>query len=490
MATQFKTRVREAPEAEGVISLRKAAQKYAKYGVARSTIQDWVKNREVVVAKAAAFTGDTVLLDEVSLRKRISVHTPHRDNAGRKRSRTIPQMQEEAQAVAQAEVLANGASNGQSPAASKAGGVSARPATPAPAAGRRTDEVVLLNTREWVGRFYSEQARSFGGELNYETKDSYDWTFDRFASRYPTLPMDRKTVLDYIHGLTNLQKGGPLSNGAKALAHRVLTTFYRWLGREYNYTTPDLTHVNLPRKRERALPIWPADIRSVLSVCREHSEKTIVLLLAQTAARIGELCTFRPEFLHDHWIEVWGKPTGANPTGYRQLPLPDAAYDHLVSEFGIHKKLVWVDNNSVAKPLAGPIEPAIPGRAIDMRDPDSYRVRPATTGVNKTAVKMLQTVLRRLMKDAGVYQLGMGAHSFRRGYQAQFVKNGGDREFYRLIMGHFQVSNMDDLYTHAPIEDIVEQARKYAPRSFLDEPSAQGELFDEADVDLDDDEDE
>ncbi len=43
-------------------------------------------------------------------------------------------------------------------------------------------------------------------------------------------------------------------------------------------------------------------------------------------------------------------------------------------------------------------------------------------------------------------------------------------------MGHFQSTNMDDLYTHTGIAEIVDQARKFAPRRFLQEEATQGEM--------------
>lgn len=468
-------RIREAAEASGVISVNAAAKKYQKYGITSSLIRIWVKKGEVAVAKAAAFTGDTVLLDEASLRKRISTYTPHRDNAARRsRSRTIPEMQARA-----ANNGANGAANagvglaqpmGTGGRPVTGGARSSTPAMPRVQPGK--GETTVLNTREWLDRFYAFQTRGSAEQvLNAQTKDSYDWTFDRFAAWFPTLPMDRQTVIDYIHGLTDLVKGGPISGGSKSLTHRNLSTFYHWLEREYRFDVPNLTQPRISRRRENALPIWPNEVRAVLSMARNHSEKTLVMLLAQTAVRIGELCTIRPECLHDHWVEVWGKPTRANATGYRKVPVPDEAHADLLLEFRTYKQLVWVDGRGEVKPLAGALESTKPGRAVDMRNPDTYRVRP-----RETSVKMLQGMLRTLMKDAGVYQQGKLAHSFRRAYQAEFVKNGGDREFYRLIMGHFNVSNMDDLYTHASIEDIVEQARRYAPRSFLKEFAPQGEL--------------
>ena len=472
MATLYSTRIRQTPEPSGVIyGVRPAGRKYK---VEPSLISKWIKNGEVALVGGPTTPGAPLAIDDSSLRKRLQFYTPDKDNKSRRRrSRTIPEMQAEARAEARSNGV-NGHSNN--------GVFSPGTVRPASLARPQSGEVVLLNTREWIDRFYVEQVRSFGGDIRPKTKESYDWTFDRFMPRFATVPMERKVVLDYIHGLTNLHKGGPLSNAGKALALRVLTTFYGWLKREYSYEVPNLTHPNLSRIRPNAVAIWPDEIRAVLSMARNHSQYTVVLLLAQTAARIGELCTIRPECLHDHWVDVWGKPTRSNRTGYRKLPIPDEAYDHLLRELRTYKQLVWVDQFGVAVPLAGPLEPTDGGRAINMLNPDTFMVRP-----RDTAIKALQSKLRTLMRHAGVYEEGKLAHAFRRAYQAEFVKNGGAREWYRLIMGHFQVSNMDDLYTHARIEDIVEQARKYAPRRFLKEPADQVEMALGVDL-LDDDE--
>ena len=403
MATQYKTRIRETPEPEGTIGLKAAARKYAKYGISQSTISRWVKNGEVNVAKVAAFPGDTVLLDEASLRRRISAYTPHRDNQGRRtrarsQSRTIPEMQAFT-------ANGNGAStNGHSQAVGTVGSLPSsvlRPTAPA----RQRGDAVLLNTREWLDRFYAQQARgSDTGELNTETKGTYDWTFNRFAARFSTLPMDpvegRKTILDYIHGLTNLKSGGgPLSGGAKSLAHRVLSTFYNWLKREHGFTVPDLTQPKIARRRTRAVPIWPNETKATLKMARNHSEKTIIMLLAQMGVRLGELCTIRPECLHDGWVEVWGKPTRVNPNGYRTVPVPSEALADLRWELRTYGELVWVDSRGQVKPLAGPLEPTMAQRAIDIRNPDTYKVRP-----NRDAEHALQSMLRKLMKAAGVYE--------------------------------------------------------------------------------------
>ena len=462
-------RIREPAEPSGVIyGARAAARKYAKYGLSDSLISKWIKQGLV---KATASRDGVMVIDDRSLRAYIqNEYRPQRDNQNRQtRSRTIPEMQAE-----------KASSNGHHAALAGRG---SRPAAP--------DSPPALNTREYVQLYYADQTRRHGQtnlatgnqELRAKTKESYGWVLDRFCLRFPLVPLDRKPILDYMHGLTNLKRGGPLGGGSKMLVHRQLSSFFNWLVREQHISRdskPDLTNHGLISKRERALPLRIDEIRALRKRVRNHSEFTIILLLAQTGVRIGELCTIRPELLHDHWVEVFGKPTKANPTGWRQVPLPDQAYDHLLKEFKVYGQLVKVNSYGRADPLAGPVEKAEIRRAIDLKEgeyatlirpPQTYRVRPVPGCVTR-----IQGLLRRRLLEAGVYEPGKNAHSFRRSYQAEFVHNGGNRDYYRAIMGHFQKTSMDDLYNHLPIAEVVEQARQFAPRRFLEEVAAQAEL--------------
>ena len=454
MATQTSIRVRETVEPGG-ISEAAAARKYKKYGLTRTTLQGWVNSGRVAVLKAPAFPGDSKLLDDRDIQRCIQQdYRPHRDNVGRRtrRSRMIPEMQAAEAAHPSTRTAVNASSNGVHHAAP-------------------TGPVVVLNTREMVDQFYAYQARSHGGKINGPTKTGYDSTIGRFAAHFQTIPFDRKTVLAYVDALTNQHRGGPLSDGSKGGHLKVINTFYRWLRREHGHEVPDLSHSNLADARPNAIPIWPDEIRAALGQARDHSEYTLTLLLAQTGCRIGELCTIRPEFMHDHWVDVWGKPTRNNPTGHRPLCLPDAAYKDLRQEFDAHGQLVMMSQTIGARPLAGPPQPTDPRRAIDWRNPDTFSVDYLDWSVD--AVK---GQLNRLLVRAGVYRMGMGAHSFRRGYEGEFLQNGGDLLLCRRILGHFNKSDMDHLYLHTNIAQMVDYARKYAPHSFLQEQADQVEM--------------
>ena len=455
MATLHKTRIRQAPKPGGVHDGVRAAGRY--YNLEPSLISKWIKAGEVDLVAAGIVDGAPLPIDDASLRKRIATYTPNKDNKSRRtRSRTIPEIQ-----AARAVGATNGHSRVAGPGVGAPPAVDARPATPAKFGG----DLVLLNSSEWIAKFYDYQAKHHDrGELNQGTERGYDATIGRFARRFPTLPMDRKTIMDYIDGLKNIQKGGPLSDGSKRGHVRRINTMYRWLGREYGYTIPDLTHTNLSDPRPNAVAIWTDEIRQVLDAVTDHTEYTLVLLLAQTGCRIGELCTIRPECLHPGWVDVCGKPTRNNLTGHRPLPIPEPAFGHLVRELKVYGELVMQTQTGGPRPLAQAPVPTDSRRPIDLRDPKTYRLQPHTW-----AVDAYKGQLNRLLVRAGVYRLGLGAHSFRRAYEGEFINNGGDSLLCRRIMGHFNKSDMDQLYLHRNIEQMVEYSAKYAPRGFLNQ---------------------
>lgn len=344
------------------------------------------------------------------------------------------------------------------------------PATP----GKQDGEAILLNTKEWVDLFYQHKAQVHGGKLNPKTQINYRTTIGRFAEHFEYLPLglaSRDTVFKYIHRLKNLLDGKPLLDGTKKSHVRQINTFYHWLKRNHHYEIPDLTGSELPDPRPNAVSIRSEQIRTVLGAVRNHTEYTLVLLFAQTGCRMEELCTIRPECLHDHWVDVWGKPTKNNLSGYRPLPIPSEAYKHLRREFDTYGELVMMNQTDGPRPLAHPPEAADPRTAIDLLDPATFRVRPRDW--SEDAVK---GQLNRLLVNAGVYRRGMGAHSFRRNYEGDFVQNGGDSLLCDRILGHFSKSDMKQLYLHRTIEQMVEYSEKYAPRSFLGETAAQGEM--------------
>jgi len=499
MATLNAQRIREPAEASGTIGVRAGANKYAKYGATRSSISEWVKAGDVLVARPAAFPGDTVLLDEASLRRRIAMHSPHRDNASRKpqRSRTIPEERLDAQAQRVAGANGHAPATGaltapahtlRQPVASRPKPVSASIsgaklyAVPVGTLAGALPEGVKpqLETAPWLKAYYGAKLK----RLAPKTQENYDLVFDRFKKTFLTIPLDRRVALDYIEKLKDKHTLGPMSDSGKGLHLQTIITFYKWLRREYGYNTPDLTGANLVDKRGNALTIYPHEIRATLKQVRNRTEADLVIVVAQTGIRIGELCTIRPEFVHDHWMELWGKPTRVNKTGYRQVPVPDEAYRRLLIHWKYNRELVWQDSYGINHPLAGPVERADPEsrRAINLEEPRSLASAPKTFRVQPAsgAEGLVKYWVHQRLVEAGVYEPGKGMHSFRRAYTDEALKNAegvdGAKLMIDRILGHFDKKDMSSLYHHTTIERLVAWAERYAPRAFLGEAGEQGKL--------------
>jgi integrase len=460
-------------EPSGMIGQRAAERKYAKYGAPRTTQRNWVKSGEVLVAKPAAFLGDTVLLDEASLRRRIAQHSPHRDNQARRgRRRTIPEMQSERSTISgqQPAVSSNGHQQGMAAGHQPMAGSRqrAQQAAPLRSPASARPELVLLATKEWVARFIEDQRRHGVREI---TVSKYEIVFRRLEASFKHFPLERHPILEFVDKQRRIDGRGELGPTTKNSYTRTINTFLRWLRREYGYEVPDLTKAGYASDRPNAVPIWPDEIRTALAAARDHTEYTILLLLAQTGCRLGELCTIRPECLHEGWAEVWGKPTKTNLTGHRPLAIPSVTYGHLRREITLYGTLGIMTQTSGHRPLAGPPEPTDERRAIDWRDPRTYVVRALPFA--QDAVK---GQINRLLVRAQLYRPGLGAHSFRRAYESEFIEAGGDSLLCRRILGHFSKSDMDQLYLHFQIERMVAYAERYAPRSFLGEAGEQGKL--------------
>ena len=165
------------------------------------------------------------------------------------------------------------------------------------------------------------------------------------------------------------------------------------------------------------------------------------------------------------YVEIWGKPTTANRTGYRQVPLPRESYRALMLHFKAYDELCWVDSRGNLNYLAGPVVAREPGRPINLEEQRSFHKGPLSFQVkpDKQARKRVKRALKRAFVAAGVDCPGMGAQSFRRAYTDEFLTNGGTKLWLDRILGHFKVADMTDLYHHTTIDPVWEQAEKHAP---------------------------
>jgi len=468
-------RIRETIAPDG-ISAAAAARKYERYGLNRTTLRGWVDAGQIAVVREPAAPGDAKLLDDADIQRLMQKnYKPHADNKGRKtRTRTVIDPAPTYTPVPYQPYIGN----------------TPQPTTPEPYNRQPVRAPAVQMTAHWVTEFVLDRKTRAGGELRPATAGGYKTILGRFQDHFEQLPLEdgngppvaRRIVLDYLLGLKTLT-GGPVDENTRHNHLRGITALYNWLKREHGFNSPNLTDSGIMRHRGiTAVAMYWDETREILrNGCRNASEYDLILLLAQTGCRISELHTIRPETMKDHHCMVWGKPTKTNKSGQRPLAIPDEAWDRLMVHFDKYGELCWVDAKGVPHPLAGPMTESGRG-AINLRDEDTYIVQPLPGAKGRTT-----TQINRMSKAAGVWVPGKTAHAFRRGYQAEFTRNGGSHSDMRLIMGHFELSDMDDLYTHSKIEDWVKAAREFAPRKFLtDDPAEDNAVTDKILADLPD----
>lgn len=472
------------------IGVREAARKY---GVSWTLIGRWAALDKGAVLKPAAFKGDSVLIDEAWLQGRLRDYEPHRDNSARRRSLGRTLVEVRPLVAPSSPVMTNGHGVGL-PLSSPQRVLITRPAraaTPPNQGG-----APIISSREWIERFYQEKARTKGGEIRPQTRETYDYTFygpklrvlengrrrfEAFVGTFPTLPMEdpnalpgeaseaRRQIQEWLHALRNARTGGEMAPRSKQQILHNLSTFYNWLKKNKGFkaTAPDLTGLDLPVAAKVEAAFTQEEIRSLLALCRTHDEITIITLFAQVGCREGELCSLNP----DHpgrekrtdqlcaccgpdrkrdaamltpgargggWVHAWGKPTKANENGKRVLYLPEESFAALRTHLALYQRMSW-------------------------------RAEPATE-------VRLRGFIRWICKQAGMYQPGKNTHAFRRAFEAEFLRNGGSELVMDELLGHRKV-DMRSLYFNMPREDALEQAIKYTPRRFLQPefPEIQGE---------------
>ena len=278
------------------------------------------------------------------------------------------------------------------------------------------------SSSEWFQAFLLERDRQ---RVKPKTRENYHWALDPFVQRFPVLPFDRDVILGYVKDLT-------VAPGSMKLALQILKAFYHWLHEERGAPDVRLGNPHQPRNPNRPT-FWTQDqLRHILSKCEAQWEVAAVTALAQTGARREELCSITQEHFHGSWAMVDSKVTHTNPSGRRVLYIPQASELAITMCMGGRGRLYM-------------------GRA------------PMTP-------KNLEWGMRELLRRAGLYQRGVGCHSFRHSYSGEYLNNGGDMAYLDALMGHANPTwtpEMTSLYLHTLQDRVMEAAMKFAPSKFL-----------------------
>lgn len=386
------------------IGVREAAKKYT---IPWQSIQNWTKSGEVQVLQRPAQKGDQLVLSELSLQDRIKRYTPHKDSRSRRiRTRSPnpapPPTSQPRPSDSPAPAPAPLGGNGR-------GGIRTRSAS-AHFAVRSFH--LDLDTRPLVAEYFE---RCAAAQVKAITIEGYHWALDPFVAAFPVLPDDDQVVTKHVQAL-----GG--TPNTQRTRMKDIRTFYRWVARAKRVPVPQLSFLDLAKHTGRPRAYSQDEIHACLHAAQDPTERAIVIMLAQTAARRGGVCSLRAEAMQDHTALVKEK------MGDRILYFPDEAWNAVRFAMGGKGYLTFHH---------APLDP-----------------------------KALEKRMRVLLKRAGVYRLGSGEHAFRHAFQGEFIANGGKEIDAKVLMGHAP-SNMTQHYYHLVNRDALEAVRKYAPTRFL-----------------------
>ena len=482
------------------------------FNVDAKTVRDARKAGKIKDTGTPASPKDPVYLVYLSAWQWYQNYKPHKDNAKRRapKGQTIPEMQtEQAKATPDGsqtvtDIIAKfrereankkslssppavGTGTGRVGSTTSSGG--ARPAAPSgyviPARTLYKQVPQGVGVRLDNAAWWAVYRRAKLPKLAESTIVAYRTFSNRFLVDMPVLDLTdtigaRRDIMGWLNNLEDTERPGQeVQDGTKVTYLKKVNAYLKWLNREYGYPKPDLTEPDFS-KGGHGVPIYAYQTREILKWCRNDTEKDMVIILALTGMRLSDYITMTPELLHSedghHYIEVMGKRTKANLNGYRQVPLVEEAYRRLQSHFERYGDLTWINDKEHGKPAAyrigGIIQPASSRTPVDLREPRQNLQPPKTFKITtyKGAGDRVGNVINRLVKDAGVYQFGMGVDGWRHNLTQPFLANGGDKKHCDWILGHFAVNEVADIYTHIPIMALCAQAERHVDRSFLAAP--------------------
>jgi len=256
----------------------------------------------------------------------------------------------------------------------------------------------------------------------------YKFHIQRFLKelngREPTLKLCRS----YLAGLADAGLSPSMQRGAAI----TIKAFSRWLSEE-GVGVDFAAKLRLPKNRKH-LPrdVKLSDMAAAFEVASTR-DRALLMFLLDTGARRAETTSL-------HWIDVDLEERRIKLTGkgdkQRMVAITDKTAELLKSirpakvSSGDH---VFVGQN-------GPLTP-----------------------------NGLSMVLRRLKEKAGIVG-ALNPHAFRHAFGSNFVRNGGDLESLRRILGHEDIATTQ-IYLQLGQQELEDKQRKLQPVNSLKLPS-------------------
>lgn len=291
----------------------------------------------------------------------------------------------------------------------------------------------LMRTAAAVKSFLANRQAQ---NLRPGTIDGYRSLLKQFAAAYPILPTTPDMVETF---LARLVKAGR----AEDTIHKNFTqlrAFFRWAADRYNIPNPAVK-LRAPRVTKKLRPtLEPEEVWRIISQATTPRDRAILVLIADTGIRAGELCSLRKGDIIGSTIRVTGK------TGQREVPISDDTRRLLVNlaaNIGPDDHIFWGHK--------GPIQRT---RTYD--------------------------IVSRYMTLAGITGPKLGPHRLRHAFGKGYLVAGGDLRSLQQIMGHASITTTQQ-YTALTQGDIIAKHHQFTLLRSA-QAAAQGSFLDKSGV--------
>ena len=231
----------------------------------------------------------------------------------------------------------------------------------------------------------------------------YREKMDTFTGQSGAVTLDQLTAFTLKQHLADRQARGLADNTVHG-AFQVVKGFAAWAARENYPVDPSVLRVRAPKVAQKEPEAYnQAQVQAVLkSVASGWGDMAIKLLLG-TGMRLGELCALTLEDIEDDGAAVTLKVRRGKGAKFRRVPVSSRLRRELVRYVNRHRP----ETNS--------------DRILVLNDG-----RPAE-------VRTVQELLKRVRGRVG---FPVHAHGFRHTFATEYLRNGGEIERLRRILGH------------------------------------------------------
>lgn len=319
---------------------------------------------------------------------------------------------------------------------------------------------LALRTAELVAKFIDFKKAT---GRSPKTIQHYKWILDKFVEAFQTVPLDADEIVAWLwenRGHTDSTRSG---------YYRDVRAFYNYLVQRRHIIEDDnpMKLIEAPKVKDLNPVILTVEqMRKVIDKADNPRDRQVMLVLADTGIRTGELVGLTKDDIEGNTLRVEGK------SGRRVVPIsPELVGMLRTSEFNyIAYTKEWELGNQKVRV----------GKWVD---------RPLT---NSGVYQLVQ----RLMRKAKVADRKLGAHTFRHSFATNYIAAGGDPLSLQKILGHAEITtttryvglSTEELQkkhqAHSPFQQMIADTKELARRQaedalpgVLDQPLAvEGEL--------------